>query len=85
MERMTLSASLGDLLASEEFCGLTYDQIAIGAFVDKRVPADDMQFASFLDMQTEGRRYSLKDMSASSKAAHCRQVERVAKSYGFVK
>ena len=84
-DSMRLATDLGDVLASEEFCGLTYDQDAISTFIESKVKADDMSFTSTLRMMTDGVRYGLADMTDSQKTAHCRQTERVAKAYGFIK
>ena len=84
LDSMKLSVALGDVLASEKPCNLTYKQDAIAKFIDSKVPASDMDFTSSLDTQTQGRAFMLKEMSASSRTAHCRQIERVAKSYGFI-
>ncbi|WP_054310010.1 hypothetical protein [Mesorhizobium sp. 1M-11] len=81
---LVLANELGNVLAAEELCGLTFDQPAIAAFIEKRVPADDMSFAGFLQMQVDGIRMGFADMSASQKTAHCTQIRRVAKSYGFL-
>ncbi|ELT50989.1 hypothetical protein [Brucella intermedia] len=79
-----LANRLGSVLASEEACGLTYDQGAIEKFISANVAADDMSFPSMLDVMTNGNRVSLERMSPSQKTAHCTQVRRVAKSYKFV-
>ncbi len=84
LESMSLANELGTVLASEEACGLTFDQTAIAAFIGAKVPADDMSFASTLNMMTEGQKYQMEGMSASSKTAHCTQIKRVAASYGFI-
>jgi hypothetical protein len=84
LDRMTLSSALADVLASEKPCGLTYKQEAISRFIDSKVPANDMDFPGHLNMQTAGRGFMIKEMSESAKTAHCRQIERVAKSYGFI-
>ncbi len=84
LERMNVAMALGDLLASEEACGLTYDQDAIAAYIDKHVPAEDMEFSSNLTMMTMGQKAQLADMSVSQRTAHCRQVGRVAKANGFI-
>lgn len=84
LESMKLATELGTVLASEEPCGLTFDQTAIAAFIEAKVPADDMGFASTLNMMTEGQKYQIEEMSASSKTAHCTQIKRVAASYGFI-
>jgi hypothetical protein len=85
MKTMTLANELGSVLASESVCGLSFDQGAISAFVEKRVAADDLSFASTLQMMIAGQEFQLKGMSVSAKTAHCTQIQRVAKSYGFLK
>lgn len=85
LESMSLATNLGDVLASEAFCGLAYDQDAIQAYIGKHVRADDMSFPSTLDMMVMGQKAQMEDFSASQKTAHCAQVGRIAKSYGFVK
>ena len=84
LERMKVANLLGNLLASEEFCRLEYDQAAIGKFIDETVPADDMGFNPMLETMVGGTEFSLESMTGSQKAAHCRQTERVARSYGFI-
>lgn len=83
-ESMTLANELGSVLASEEACGLTFDQDAISAFIEKRVPADDMAFPSSLNMMVMGSEAQIADMSTSAKTAHCTQIRRIAKSNGFL-
>ena len=83
LQRMQLATDLGSILASEELCGLEYDQDAIGAFIDEHVSADDMGFPSLLQMMTEGSAFQQQQLSKSAKAAHCRQIERIARSYNF--
>jgi hypothetical protein len=83
LESMTLATQIGDLIASEEICGLKHDQNAIEVFIDNNVAADDLSFVSMLDTMTGGAEFTLKDMSQGQKTAHCRQIERVAKSLGF--
>lgn len=84
LERMNAATKLGSVLGSEDLCGLTFNQDAISAYIDKTVPADDMEFASMLSMMTDGTSFQLKDMTPSQKTAHCRQTERVAKAFGFI-
>lgn len=85
VDRMTVSNALGSLLGSETACGLTFDQDAVSRYIDDKVPADDMQFTSMLNMMAGGTAAQIADMSASQKTAHCRQIERAAKSHGFIK
>jgi hypothetical protein len=78
-----IALALGTVLASEEFCGLNYDQAAIQEFIRKRVSPDDMDFPSSLESMTAGVRIENQTMSDSAKIAHCTQIARIAKSYGF--
>ena len=84
LDRMTVATALGDMLGSEQACGFSYNQSAIEAYVDKKVPADDMSFSSMLSMMTDGAKFQLDDMTPSQKTAHCRQIGRVAKANGFI-
>lgn len=81
---MQLANELGTVIASEEACGLTFDQAAIAAFIDERVPDDDMGFPSMLQTMIAGTEFQLRDMSESAKTAHCTQIRRVARRHGFV-
>jgi|ERR1700733_5453329 hypothetical protein len=76
---------LGTVLGSETACGLTYDHGAIQSHIVKHVDANDMGFAASLDAMTNGTKYEIKEMSPSSLTAHCTQIRRVAKQYGFTK
>ena len=78
-----LALALGTVLGSEEFCGLDYDQAAIKAFITKRVSADDMDFPPLLKSMTTGTEVGNQTKSKSAKTAHCAQIARIAKSYGF--
>jgi len=84
METFEKANGLGTVLAAEEKCGFIFDQEAISAWIDANVPASDMGFASTLDMVTQAARSRFDEMSASSLTAHCRQIERTAKHYGFL-
>ncbi len=83
MDSMSIALALGDVLGSEDFCGLHYDQGAIKKFIDSRVKENDMEFAPMLKAMTQGSRFQNQAMSPSEKAAHCEQITRVARSYGF--
>jgi hypothetical protein len=84
LDSFTLATALGDVLASESFCGLSYDQDAIKKFIDEHVHPNDMQFPSTLRMMTDGSQMQNDSMSPSEKTAHCAQITRVARSYGFI-
>lgn len=83
-DSMMKAQDLGSVLASETFCGLSYDQDAIGAWIDQNTDPADMGFAASLETMTMGAAYSLKDMSPSGKTAHCRSIARTAQHYGFI-
>lgn len=83
MEGMQVAMNLGDVIGSEEFCGLAYKQAAIEAFIAKKVDAADMNFAGTLEMAVQAQEMQNNEMSASQKTAHCAQIKRVAKKYGF--
>jgi hypothetical protein len=85
IDSLQLAVHLGNLLASEEFCGLKFDQAAITKFIDENVDATDMEFPSSLESMTNGSRYQQKSMSESQKTAHCRQTTRLSESFGFLK
>jgi hypothetical protein len=75
---------LSTLLAAENECGMIYDQDAIQQFIDKKVSADDLDFASSLAMMSRGQQAQVEQMSDSGKFAFCAQQRRVAKKLNFV-
>jgi hypothetical protein len=79
-----LANELGTVLASEGACGLSFNQEAITAFIEEQVPEDDMGFPSILQTMITGTEFQLRDMSASARTAHCTQITRIARSYGFI-
>ena len=84
LQSMQVATALGSIIASEQYCGLAYDQGAIAAYIESKVPADDMSFPSTLQMMVAGAEFRFDEMSASAKTAHCTQISRVAKSYNFI-
>ncbi len=80
-----IALSLGELLGSEEACGLAFDQPAIEAFIDKNAPADDMTFTTTMNIFARPMPDEIAKMSVSQRTAHCAQMRRVAKAFGFVK
>jgi hypothetical protein len=79
-----LAQSLGEIIASEERCALRYDQAAIAAFIESRVPADAMDFTRTLSLYIRDTERRLPNMSESALTAHCAQVRRVALNFQFV-
>ncbi len=85
LDTFQLANDLGSVLGSEAACGLQFDQSAISAFIETKVKADDMSFASTLQTMVMGHEHQLQQMSVSAKTAHCTQIARVAKSYNFIR
>jgi hypothetical protein len=80
-----VALNLGSVLGSEKACGLAYDREAINRFIAEHVSATDMSFPSSLNVLTEGTKNQIESMSESSLTAHCTQIRRIAKQYGFTK
>jgi hypothetical protein len=78
-----LAYNLGDLLGSEEACGLHFDQAAIERFVEEKAPADDMGFMSHMTDAAAVKRDEISGYTQSERTAYCAQARQVAKSYRF--
>jgi hypothetical protein len=76
---------LGSVLASEELCGLTYDQKEIENFIVDHIDENDMGFSSTLETMTMGSKFQFENLSTSQRTARCVQIRRVAKKFGFTK
>lgn len=83
-DSIEFATHLGNMLASESLCGLSYKPEAIEALIAKKVKADDIEFPTTLNLMTSGSEYRIRDLTASAKVAHCAQVRRAAKAYGFI-
>lgn len=79
-----IASDLGTLLASEEPCGLRFDQPAIQTWIAGNAPVDDMGFASSLDTFTRGYGRQFSQMSPSAKTAACAAAAGTARRYGFI-
>lgn len=79
-----LAMQVGSILGSEEPCGLSYSAEGITAYIDREVAADDMEFLGMMDLGASNAEYSVGEMGAGQRAAHCAQTERLAKSLGFI-
>ena len=84
LESMEKANNLGSVIAAEEMCGLSYDQQAIAAWIEQNIAADDMSSAGTLQTMVQGHEFQDRSMSTSQRTAHCAQIRRVARSYGFV-
>lgn len=85
LESMQLATNLGTVIAAEAYCGLSYDQSAVAAYIEKNVKPSDMSFPSPLQLMIEGSKFEHQSMSSSAKTAHCAQIKRIAATYGFAK
>lgn len=74
---------LADVIAAEEFCGLSYDQSAIETFIGTHVAADDLDFTGMLTAMIYLAEENQKAMSPSAATAHCAQIRRLAGTYRF--
>lgn len=84
-DAMEVAGDLGSVLASEEPCGLSYSQDDISKFITDKVPTSATSFPGTLNLWIRTRKDQIKEMTLSEKTANCTLVERLAKSYGFIK
>ncbi|PHP66528.1 signal recognition particle [Zhengella mangrovi] len=82
---LDVAQNLGTVIGSEEACGFSFDQSAIAAFIETNVAADDMEFMSNMNLFVSGTVRETEQFTQSQKTAHCTQIERVARSFGFLK
>lgn len=80
-----LAQNLGNLIASEQYCELSYSQEAIADFVKMNVSAEDMEFPTRLEGFIALSNFTLESKSLTAKIAHCTQITRLAKSNRFIK
>lgn len=80
---MELAIALGEMVGTEEQCGLSLNQDALERLIRARVPADDLTFASTMAnfARVIGRDYQ--KMSPSMQTAHCTQMRQIAASLGL--
>ena len=83
-ELRDFTEAFGELLGSEAFCGLSYDQAVIAALIDKNVPAGALKFPGNLRYETTITGYSIKEMSPSAKTAHCTAVTNPARAIKLI-
>lgn len=89
----TLELQLGSILASETTCNLKYNEDAVQEFITKQVEGPmhkcmDEKYATFaldIDVMTQSAKRDIEAMPKSLLPAHCIQIRRVAKQYGFTK
>jgi hypothetical protein len=84
LESDKAASSLGNVLANEEACQLVYNQAAIATWIEQNVAETDMEFPEALARNVRVFKRELADQSPSERTAHCVQVRRVAKTFGFI-
>lgn len=77
--------AMGDILASEAHCGLTYDQTAIAEFIRKNVPVSDISFTGRMNTATAASEEILREQTVSQKTAQCAHIENIARKNHFIK
>jgi hypothetical protein len=83
-DRYNLLLGLGNVLAAEQLCDLAYDQTALVNVIDQRVAPDDLAFPDDLKTYTRVAGREQDGLSESSKAAHCAQVARLARTLSLI-
>lgn len=73
----------GGLIASEEACGLAFEEAAIARAIDVNVPADDLSFLTYFEAGIGTAQRRIRDMSSAALVAHCAQVRRLAAHFGL--
>lgn len=84
-DRQDFIDGLGDVLAGERFCNLTYDKDMVGKLVATQVEASDMAFPRSLKSAVWVYTLQQKDMGPALAVAYCTQIKRLAAQLGFLK
>ena len=83
LDAYRMASELGNILASEAFCGLAYDQNAIADYIATNVPPERVDFSNLLTGHANLQKMVLEDLSPSTKTAHCAAVTLSARHLGF--
>ena len=84
LQNAQVASDLGQLIAAEEFCDLSYNHDAIDAYIDSRVDHADMGFPQMLAGQVAVAEYTIEGMSDTNRRAHCRAVAATARVHNFI-
>lgn len=84
LENLSKGMALGTLIASEDYCGMAFDQSAIERWIGENVPATAMDFPQLMEMGRTGEEYERQDRTDSAKTAHCAAMRQTARHYGFI-
>jgi hypothetical protein len=82
--RTKTAEQLGNLIGSETACALSFDKNAIRAFIEKNVPADDLDFARNLETYIFLAETHAKNMGSTEQVARCFQIKRSAEALGLL-
>ena len=80
-----LTNALAAILASDNYCQLTYSEDAIRDYIIKNVKPNDTEFLSDLHFSRQSEEYSHEKMSQSEKIVYCTHVRQMAEYLGFLK
>jgi cytochrome c peroxidase len=80
-----MTHDLGAVIGSEKFCELSLDQAAITTYIERNIPAEELDFPENLNMAVLGAQLYFDGMSASTKIAYCTGMRRTAKAHGLIK
>jgi hypothetical protein len=83
MNQATLATDLALVLASEEVCQQPISEAGITSFIEKNVPAEDIEFPNKLMSIVAFQKTMVAKVAGAQKAAHCTQVKRIVQSYGL--
>lgn len=84
LDVLSKGMALGKLIASEEYCGMTFDQSAIEQWIGENVPATAMDFPQLMEMGGASEEYERQDRTDSAKTAHCAAMRQTARHYRFI-
>lgn len=84
MKTTKLAIGLANILASEEYCGLSFNADAVSNWVDENVDPAQMDFTPQVDLYMMGVSQTLAAKTATQKVAHCRVIERTGRHYQFI-
>jgi hypothetical protein len=80
-----LTEALAAILSSEQYCGLSYSQDAIQAFISKNIAPSDTRFLSDLEFDRRTEEIQHEKFGPSERTAYCTHVKQMAEYFGFLK
>ncbi|MEO0678825.1 MAG: hypothetical protein AAF192_00255 [Pseudomonadota bacterium] len=77
---MQVATELSVVIASETVCDFKVDSAKAQAFIERKVPVDDLGFAPMLNLMIEGNRHEISSKSGVELDTHCFQTRRAAEA-----